>query len=391
MTSSESPFNSTDLTPATWVVAAGRPAHEQGSPVNASVVMSSTFVSQGVPDGVAPAYMRAGTPAWEPLEELISGLERASEPATLFASGMGALSAALHLVRVGGTVVAPKHSYNTMLSLAESLEAQGRLRLECVDVADDEATARAIEGLSTGDMLWLETPTNPMLEICDLRALSAAAHERGALVVADNTLATPLAQRPLELGVDVVVHSLTKYFAGHSDLLMGAAVTSDPELQQRIRTHRTLHGAITNGWDAYLALRGARTMSLRVERAQENAAELARRLEADPRVAWVRHPSLASHPGHELAARQMTGFGSIVAWAPRGDDGTASRTTSDTFVSRVRLWTPATSLGGVESTIERRRRHGNEPTSVPEELIRLSVGVEEVDDLWRDLDQAFGG
>jgi cystathionine gamma-synthase len=200
----------------------------------------------------------------------------------------------------------------------------------------------------------------------------------------DNTFATPLVQRPLDLGADVVVHSVTKYLAGHSDVVLGATVCRPGELLMALRRHRTVRGAVPGPWEAWLALRGIRTVHLRIERAQANAAELARRLVGHPAVARVRHPSLPHDPGHVRASEQMRGFGAIVSIEVAGDAATA-----DAVSAAVRLWVPATSLGGVESTLERRRRNASEPAVVPESLLRLSVGIEDVEDLWEDLDAAL--
>ncbi len=234
----------------------------------------------------------------------------------------------------------------------------------------------------------VESPTNPMLDVADLPALVELAHAQGALVVADNTFATPVVQRPLDHGVDVVVHSVTKYLAGHSDVVLGATVTRDDpagrDLHDRLRAHRHLTGSIAGPQEVWLALRGLRTLTVRVERAQANAAELARRLRSHPAVRAVRHPSLPDDPGHARASAQMRGFGAIVSIEVDGDAAAAERVAATT-----RLWVHATSLGGVESSLERRRRHAAESPVVPESLLRLSVGIEDVDDLWADLDQAL--
>ena len=194
-----------------------------------------------------------------------------------------------------------------------------------------------------------------MLEVADLPALVSGAHEVGTQVAVDNTFATPLGQRPLEHGADLVVHSVTKYLAGHSDVVLGAVLTDRADLRERLVAYRTLHGAIAGPWEAWLALRGLRTLALRVERSQASAAILAARLDAHPAVAEVRHPSLPTDPGHERASRLLDGYGSIIGLRPRGGPAAA-----DAVVDAVRLWVPATSLGGVESLIERRRRFGTE-------------------------------
>jgi len=238
-------------------------------------------------------------------------------------------------------------------------------------------------------VLWLESPTNPMLGVADIRALTAAAHDAGAIVITDNTFSTPLVQQPLSLGSDVVLHSVTKYLAGHSDVVLGALVTSDEALHARLLHHRTIHGGIAGPFEAWLALRGLRTLALRIERSQASAAILAERLARHPRVGSIRYPGLPTDPGHQRAKEQMTGFGSIlcIEMAPAG--GLSGADAADRMITGLRLWLPATSLGGVESLIERRRRHTAEPLSVPESLVRLSVGIENVEDLWADLEQAL--
>ena len=223
-----------------------------------------------------------------------------------------------------------------------------------------------------------------MLEVADIPALVAAGRASGAIVAVDSTFATPLVQRPLEMGADVVVHSATKYLAGHSDVVLGVVVSRDATIVDAVRAYRTLHGAIAGPFEVWLALRGLRTLALRVERSQANAAELAARLHGHPAVLDVRHPSLPDDPGHERATRLMEGYGSIIGLRPVGGaDG------ADRVVEALRLWVPATSLGGVESSLERRRRFATESLTVPDDLLRMSVGVEDVEDLWADLDAAL--
>jgi cystathionine gamma-synthase len=253
--------------------------------------------------------------------------------------------------------------------ILEDLAEAGRITVRRVDISDTTAVTAALRG---ADLLWAESPTNPMLEVADLPALIAVAHEEGAIAVCDNTFATPLGQQPLSMGADVVMHSVTKFLSGHSDVVLGATVTAPTErgreLQERLAHHRLIHGAIAGPVETWLALRGMRTMHLRVERATANAAVLAERLGGHPTVERVRYP----------------GFGAVVSIEVCGGVDAAERVSA-----AVRLWTHATSLGGVESLIERRRRIGTEPLTVPENLLRLSVGVEDVEDLWRDLDRAL--
>lgn len=367
------------LHPDTVAVTAGRPPRVQGGPVNPPVVLSSTYVSQGIP-GDELLYARAGNETWVPFEETLAALEHGTH-AVVLGSGMAAIAAALGDVPTGGTVVVPRHAYQVSLGYLDDLARRHDVEVRRVDVADTDAVLAALDG---ADLLLAESPTNPMLEVADLPAILTAARERGVTSVVDNTFATPLGQRPLELGADVVVHSVTKYLAGHSDVVLGAVVTSDDAIADRIRAYRTLHGAIAGPLEVYLALRGLRTLHLRVERAAANAAELARRLDAHPAVAEVRHPSLPHDPGHRRAAAQMAHFGAIVGVRPVGGPAAA-----DAVVAAVRLWLPATSLGGVESMLERRRRFATESPTVPEDLLRLSVGVEDVEDLWADLAAAL--
>lgn len=374
--------------PRTLAVSAGRPPRDSGAAVNPPLVLSSTFVSAGVPGEGDLVYGRGDTPAWHPFEEALGALEQAPSPALVYASGMAAIAAALSLVPAGGRLVLPRHVYQITAQLAHDLARQSRVRLALVDVEDTEQVVRAVQGTDgsaqPAAMLWVESPSNPMLEVADLPALVAAAHEAGTLVVVDNTFATPLGQRPLTVGADVVVHSVTKYLSGHSDVILGAALAADPAVREQLHAYRTLHGAIAGPAEVWLALRGLRTLALRVERSQANAAVLAQRLVEHPSVTQVRHPSLPTDPGHERAARLMDGFGSMIAVRVRGGAARA-----DAVVDAVRLWLPATSLGGVESSLERRRRFGTESPTVPDDLLRLSVGIEDVEDLWTDLDQAL--
>ena len=350
------------LAPATRVVALGRAEVVAGGQVGAPLVLTSTYHADG--DVV---YARTGNPTWSAFETALGDLEGGD--ALVLSSGMAAVTAALSLLPHGGTVVAPDAAYNGVVATLTDREAEGSARVRRVDVADTEAVLGALDG---ADLLWLESPTNPMLEVADLPTLLAAARERGVLSVVDNTFATPLLQRPLELGADVVVHSVTKFLSGHSDVLLGAVVTPPTDAgrshHERMLRHRILHGAIAGPMEVWLALRGLRTLHLRVERAQANALELAARLRTHPGIERVRHP----------------GWGGIVAIEVAGGLEGAERVCAAT-----RVWVHSTSLGGVESQLERRRRIPTEPVKVPENLIRLSVGIEDVDDLWRDLSRAL--
>jgi cystathionine gamma-synthase len=362
------------LSPDTVTVKAGRPPHERDAPLNPPVVLASTYVAGGTLE-----YGRYGNPTWAAFEETLGALEGGR--ALSFASGLAAVAALLDLVPDGGVVVAPRHAYLGTLAQLADLEKRHGVEVRQVDVADTEAVVAATAG---ADLLWLESPTNPAIEVADLPVVCAAGRDAGALVVADNTFATPLVQRPLELGASVVLHSATKLLAGHSDVVLGAVVTRDDGTYDATARYRRQKGAVPGPFEAWLALRGLRTLHLRMERAQANAAVLAERLNGHPALDRVRYPGLVADPGHARATAQMRGYGSIISIEMRGGADSADR-----LCAATRLWVTATSLGGVESTLERRRRWPGEAPTVPEGLVRLSVGIEHVEDLWADLEQAL--
>ncbi len=345
------------MRPATRAVHVGRPPHEPDQPLNTPITMASTYVGGGDLE-----YGRYGNPSWTAFEDALGALEGGR--CLAFSSGLAAVATILDLVGNGETVVAPRHAYTgTAMQLAD-LEARGRLTAHLLDITDTEAMVAACEDAS---LVWLESPTNPAMEVADIPTIARAAHEAGAYVVVDNTFATPVLQQPLDWEADLVVHSATKYIGGHSDLLMGAIVTRDDELHTVLKGRRDLLGAVPGTLEAWLALRGLRTLPLRMERAQENARELVRRLDGRSDVAEVRYP----------------GFGAMFAMVlPSGE-------IADVVQHSTRLWVYATSLGGVESTLERRRRWKAEAVTIPDGLLRLSVGIEDVDDLWDDLVQAL--
>ena len=346
------------LQPATLAVTAGRPAHESDQPLNEPITMASTYVAGG-----SVEYGRYGNRTWLAFEEALGALEGGR--ALSFASGLAAVATVLDLVGQDAIVVAPRHAYNgTVMQLAD-LEARGRVKARLVDVTDTAAVVAACEDAA---LVWLESPTNPALELVDLPPVIAAAHEAGAYVVVDNTFATPLRQKPLDLGADLVVHSATKYLAGHSDALLGVVATRDEELFGVLKNRRDLVGAVPGTLEAWLALRGLRTLHLRLDRAESNARDLASRLGGHPAIDEVRYP----------------GFGAIVSVTLTG-----GALAADLLTHKTKLWVHATSLGGVESTFERRRRWKTEPATIPDSLVRLSVGVEDVEDLWSDLSGAL--
>ncbi|WP_426989692.1 trans-sulfuration enzyme family protein [Pseudarthrobacter sp. Y6] len=381
------------LSAETVVVAAGRPPRERDEPVNLPIVLSSTYFGTGALGDGDRGYGRYSNPTWDPFEEALGQLEGSELPGLLYASGLAAVSSALSLLPAGGVLVMPSHSYAGSLVMATELAQKGFLELRTVDIADADAVKAQLTpqgpGAKAARMLWLESPTNPMLGIADIRELTAAAHQVGAIVVTDNTFSTPLVQQPLSMGSDVVLHSVTKYLAGHSDVVLGALVTSNPDIRAALLHHRIIHGGIAGPFEAWLALRGLRTLALRVERSQASAAVLAERLSTHPLIESIRFPGLPTDPGHERAKTQMTGFGSIVCVQVAPVAGLSGADAADKLVRALQLWLPATSLGGVESLIERRRRHTAEPQSVPDNLVRLSVGIENIEDLWADLKQAL--
>ncbi len=344
----------------TLAVHAGRPERRPDAPLNEPITMAATYVAGGDVE-----YGRYGNPTWTALEDAIGALEGGR--CLSFASGLAAVSTVFDLVAADGVVVAPRHAYNGSISQLADLESRERLRTRIVDITDVDAVIAACDDAA---LVWLESPTNPALEVVDLPRIIAAAKEAGAHVVVDNTFATPLRQKPLELGADIVVHSATKYLAGHSDVQMGAIVVAETseELYGVLKGRRDLYGAIPGPFEAWLTLRGIRTLPIRLERAESNAAELARRLAEHPAVAEVRYP----------------GFGAIVAPV------FADPAVADALQRKVKIWAWATSLGGVESTLERRRRWRVEPATIPDGLVRLAVGIEDVEDLWEDLARAIG-
>jgi cystathionine gamma-synthase len=344
--------------PATVAVTSGRPPHAPDNPLNQPLTMASTYVAGGDTD-----YGRYGNPTWSAFESALGDLEGGR--CLAFATGLAAVATILDLVGNGATVVAPRHAYNgTVMQLAD-LEARGRVTAVLVDVTDTEAVVKACEDAA---LVWLESPTNPALEVADIATIATAAHQAGAYLVVDNTFATPLLQQPLASGADLVVHSATKFIAGHSDVLLGAVVTQDEQLYDVLKKRRDMLGAVPGTFESWLALRGLRTLHVRLERAQSNAQELVRRLGEHPAVGEVRYP----------------GFGAVISVVMA-----QGALAADLLTHKTTLWVHATSLGGVESTFERRRRWRSEPATIPEGLVRLSVGIEDVDDLWSDLAAAL--
>ena len=359
----------------TKAITAGRPAHEKGASLNPPIQLTSTFLA-GAPIG----YGRFGNETWAAVEDAISQLENAKHT-LIFSSGMAAISAVMNMLPVGAVVTASNQGYNGTMSVLGQANQSGRLGVRFIDVNNTDEVLANIPGTQ---LLWLESPTNPRLDVVDLPVVIKAAKAAGIGIAVDNTFATPLNQNPLDLGADLVMHSVTKFLAGHSDVLMGSISTNDEALKGRIENQRQLGGAIPGPQEAWLALRGIRTFPVRVKASSESALELAKRLSAHPKVERVRYPGLPTDPQHARAKSFMRGFGAVLSFEVKGDAAFAER-----VCEAAKLITYATSLGGVESLWERRRRWASESHEVPENLIRLSVGLENVEDLWKDIEQAL--
>jgi cystathionine gamma-synthase len=361
------------LKPESWLVSAGR-ATEPGSPLNVPLVPASNFII-----GSGREYSRDdGTPTWEALEEIVGGLE--SGKAVAFASGMAAIASVFDQLAAGSVVALPDDCYQAVAGLAAAGAERGRWSVQRVAVDDTDGWIRAC---GVADLIWLESPSNPLLTVADLEAICAAPRKPGAIIAVDNTFATPLNQQPLDFGATISLQSATKFIGGHSDLLAGVATTKDDALWHALRKSLELNGATPGTLEAYLAVRGARTLTLRLQRSQQTAMMLAERLESHTLVARVRYPGLPSHPTHATARRILKGFGTIISFDLRGEAEFA-----DSVCRNVRLIRHATSLGAVESTMERRAAIPGQG-HLPPTLLRLSVGIEDADDLWDDLDSAI--
>ena len=347
------------LHPETLAVIAGRPARTGGAPLNAPITPASTFHHGG-----EIGYAREGNPGWEALEAALGELEHGH--CVAFASGLAATAAILDEIPNGTRVIGQRGPYFGVAEQMRERAMRGLIEHETHAQLTVDGLAGTIEGAG---LVWIESPTNPMLDVVDLPAVIGLAKRAGALVVVDNTFASPMTQTPISLGADLVMHSGTKLIGGHSDLLLGAVVAADAAWHKRLLERRHATGATPGVLEAYLALRGLRTLPTRYARAQSTARVLADRLAGHPGVARVRYP----------------GSGSMIAFETTGSGGDA-----EAVCEACRLVVHATSLGGVETTMERRARYQSErEVGTPETLIRLSVGLEHVEDLWRDLDQAL--
>jgi cystathionine gamma-synthase len=361
------------MNPESWLVSAGRPT-EAGAPLNVPPVPASNFII-----GLGREYARDdGTPTWEALETIVGGLE--SGKAVAFASGMAAIAAVFDQLPAGAVVALPDDCYQGVAGLVEAGERRRRWSVLRLAVED---TAGWIRACGTADLIWLESPSNPLLIVADLEAVCGARRKPETIVAVDNTFATPLNQQPLAFGATVSLHSATKFIGGHSDLLAGVATTSDDAFWHALRKSRELTGATPGILEAFMAVRGARTLAIRLQRAQQTAMVIAERLENHPLVTCVRYPGLSSHPTHATAKRVLKGFGTIISFDLNGGFELA-----DAVCHNVKLIHHATSLGAVESTMERRAAIPGQG-HLPASLLRLSVGIEDPDDLWHDLDAAI--
>jgi cystathionine gamma-synthase len=369
-----------------------RAVHGSGAPdpVTGAVVppisLASTFAQEAVGKPRAFEYSRSGNPTRAALEHHLAVLERAAH-GFAFASGLAAEDALLRLLGIGDHVLLPNDAYGGTIRLATRVHAPAGLDVGTVDLTDLDAVAAAWRPSTR--MVWLETPSNPWLHVIDVAAISALAHERGALVVVDNTFATPALQQPLALGADVVVHSTTKYLGGHSDVVGGFAATNDHELADRIGFLQNAAGAVPGPLDCYLVHRGAKTLQLRMARHCESAMAVAEMLAEHASVSAVHYPGLGTHPGHSVARRQMSAFGGMVSLQLAGGEAAALE-----LCRRTEVFTLAESLGAVESLIEHpaRMTHASvagTANEVPGDLVRLSVGIEDVEDLLADLCHAL--
>lgn len=366
-------------------------AGQEPDPTTGAVVTPIYQVSTYKQDGVGGLrggyeYSRSANPTRTALEVCLAEAEAGSR-GLAFASGLAAEDALLRAVcRPGDHVIIPDDAYGGTYRLFAKVAEPWGVTFDSVPLGDVAAVRAAVRPETK--IIWVETPTNPLLGIADIAALAAVAHDAGALLVVDNTFASPYLQRPLELGADVVVHSTTKYIGGHSDVVGGALIVSDAELGERLAFHQNAMGAVAGPFDAWLTLRGIKTLGVRMDRHCANAERIVEMLERHPAVRRVLYPGLPGHPGHDVAAKQMKAFGGMVSFRMESEEAAVG------VCERTKLFTLGESLGGVESLIEHpgRMTHASaagSPLEVPGDLVRLSVGIEDVDDLLRDLERAL--
>jgi len=375
---------------ATRAIHAGQEADPSTGATITPIFQTSTYTQQGLGDNKGFEYSRTGNPTRAALEACLAALENARF-GLAFGSGMAATSAILSILRPGDHVIAGDDLYGGTYRIFERVLRPMGITFDYVPAREAAAYAAAVRPETK--LIWVETPTNPLLSLVDIAAVAAIAREHDAILVVDNTFATPYLQRPLDLGAHVVVHSTTKYINGHSDVVGGAILTSDERLYDDFKFYQNAAGGVPSPFDSWLVLRGAKTLAVRMRQHCENAMRVARFLDGHPLVRAVYYPGLPSHPDHELARRQMTDFGGMVSFAFQG-----TRDDVDTFVRGLRVFALAESLGGVESLCchPASMTHGSIPAEererrgVGDTLLRLSVGIEDARDLIADLDQALG-
>lgn len=367
----------------TLAIHSGRQVDSATGAVMPPIHLSTTFERQA--DGGYPAgfvYSRSDNPNRRTLEECLAGLEGGAA-ALAFSSGMAATTAVLQTLATGDHLILPDDAYFGTGKVTQEIFGPLGLDYSVVDMTDLAQVQAAIRPKTR--LVWVETPSNPLLKITDIGAVSAIAHEAGAICVVDNTWPSPICQQPLAHGADVVMHSTTKYLGGHSDLTGGALIVrAEDELYGRLRTIQQWGGAVPSPFDCWLLRRSISTLPYRMRAHCENAAKVARFLADHPVIAAVHYPGLADHPGHAVAARQMTGFGGMVSIQVQGGASEALA-----VANKVKLFTQATSLGGVESLVEHRASVEGPTSRTPQNLLRLSIGLEHADDLIADLDQAL--
>jgi cystathionine gamma-synthase len=370
----------------TRAIHAGQDPEPQYGAVNVPIFQTSTYAQLGVGKPHLYDYARGGNPTREALQSVLASLEEGTA-AFSFASGMAAETTLLLLLRPGDHVVIGDDVYGGTYRLLSRVLSQWGVQFDTVDLTDEEALRKAIREETR--VVWVESPSNPLLKIADIARCAELAHEAEAKCVVDNTFATPYLQRPLSLGADVVVHSVTKYIAGHSDLVSGALVVRDRDTAERLAFLQNAVGAVPGPVDCYLALRGVKTLALRMDAHCRGAARVSEFLASHPKVTKVHFPGLPEHPGHDIAARQMSAFGGMVSFE------VASEGEARHVAEQTKLFFLAESLGGVESLIEvpgpmTHASVAGSALEVPPNLIRLSVGIEHPDDLVADLEQALG-
>ncbi|MDR7132179.1 cystathionine gamma-synthase [Algoriphagus sp. 4150] len=361
----------------TFAIHGGNIVSDSEKPVVQPITLSTTFVHQ--PESMI--YARANNPNRHALEKLLAGLEKGADAAA-FSSGNAAGVAVFQALESGSHLIAPEDMYHGLKNAILSM-FKGVLEVTFVDMADLEKVAAAFQ--SNTKLVWVETPSNPLLKITDISAISRLAKEKGAILACDNTFATPVFQNPIDFGADIVMHSSTKYFGGHSDILGGALITKETdEFWERVKNVQISGGAVPSPMDCYYLCRSIKTLPYRMKGHTEHAMALANFLSTHNAVEKVYYPGLKSHPGHPVAANQMTGFGGILSFQVKGDADDADR-----VISKLNYFTNATSIGGVESLIERRAASEGPNTLTPQNLIRVSVGLEHLYDLLEDMENAL--